>query len=159
VLRVTVRTRRPVASGEQVRGRVDWVDGARLEHALGPGNGYDNVITVYSESHRLCTCRGAGIVFVGGAERFRRADANGDGGVDISDAVRVLEFLFAGGASPDCPDAADANDDTKVDISDAVRTLNFLFLGAAPPPAPGPFECGGDPTIDELERCNQPTCS
>ena len=51
---------------------------------------------------------------------FRRADANGDGEADISDAINVLEYLFIGSASLSCLDAADSNDDGKVDISDPI---------------------------------------
>jgi hypothetical protein len=90
--------------------------------------------------------------------RFRRADGNGDGKVDISDAVSMLGFLFLGGPAPLCPDAADANDDGEVDISDAVSTLNFLFLGGQVPPEPGPFACGDDPTPSQLGACAATMC-
>lgn len=92
---------------------------------------------------------------------FRRGDSNGDGRTDISDAVGTLSFLFTGGASPVCDDAADSNDDGSVDISDALTTLGFLFLGGKTPPAPGPTACGVDPTADELEACAYPaeTCA
>jgi hypothetical protein len=84
---------------------------------------------------------------------FKRADSNRSGAVDISDAVNTLSFLFSGGGTMTCPDAADANDDGKIDISDSIATLGFLFLGLAPPPAPGPTTCGGDPTVDALGAC------
>src|SRR5688572_30423701 len=56
-------------------------------------------------------------VFGGGS--FRRGDPNASDGVDISDAVMVLDYLFIGTETIDCLDAADANDDGKIDISDA----------------------------------------
>jgi len=76
--------------------------------------------------------------------RQRPGDANGDGGLDISDAVATLGFLFLG--SPKglpCGDGSaldpanvrllDWQPDGAIDISDAVATLSFLFLGTKPP--------------------------
>lgn len=64
-----------------------------------------------------------------------RGDANADGQVDISDAVRILLFLFAGLAlEGDCAESvADANADGAVDSSDAIFLLAWLFReGPAP---------------------------
>jgi len=82
---------------------------------------------------------------------FVRGDSNGDGVVQISDAVADLTFLLSiGGPAPLCLDAADANDDGQFDIADPVRVLNALFLPGAPPlPAPYP-SCGPDPSPDGL---------
>jgi hypothetical protein len=90
---------------------------------------------------------------------FRRGDANGDGPVDLSDAVAILGCQFLGSACPGCADAADANDDGRLDIGDAIWLLNWSFLGASPPPSPGPFECGTDRTPDSLMGCNYPDFS
>lgn len=67
---------------------------------------------------------------------FRRGDANGDGALDVSDAVEVLGFLFSGTATLGCLDAADMNASGVLDVTDAVYWLGFLFLGGPPPPAP-----------------------
>jgi hypothetical protein len=86
---------------------------------------------------------------------FQRGDVNGDGTLDISDAICIMVSLFD---SPDsfcgekvlgCLDAADANDDSALNIADAVKVLGHLFL------AEGrllePFErCDVDPTPDAL---------
>ncbi len=85
------------------------------------------------------------------AETFRRGDVDGNGGLDIADAIQVLSHLFAGGANPACEDAADANDDGGLDIADPIGILAYLFQSASPPPAPGPTECGADPTADALD--------
>lgn len=85
------------------------------------------------------------------APEFIRGDANGDGMVDLGDAIAVLGTLFGGGGPPDCPDAHDANDDGGQDISDAVFTLAFLFSSGPAPGAPFPT-CGPDPTSD-LHDC------
>ena len=87
------------------------------------------------------------------AALFRRGDANDDGELNVSDPVSILDYLFTGGATPRCRDAADVNDDQRVDIADATFALNFLFLGGPPPAAPGPHECGEDATEDELAAC------
>jgi electron transfer DM13 len=74
-----------------------------------------------------------------------RGDSNGDGSIDISDPIHVLNFLFAGGAPPVCTPVADANADGRLDISDPVATLNFLFAGGGELPPLGSSEmnqCG-----------------
>ena len=93
------------------------------------------------------------------APRFRRGDSNGDGEVDISDALRTLAVLFLGGGSLDCDAAGDSNNDEAVDISDAIATLSYLFLGGAPIPDPGPLDCGPDPTPGPLGCRSYLTCA
>ncbi len=63
-------------------------------------------------------------------------DANGDGAVDISDAVFLIEYIFAGGPAPTPTGAGDANHDCSVDISDAVYLISYIF-GGGPAPLPG----------------------
>ena len=82
---------------------------------------------------------------------FLRGDANGDGALDLSDGIRILNFLFLGTGAIDCQDAADSNDTGDLDLSDGVAVFAFLFLGGSPPPAPGHLECGPDPTGEDLE--------
>jgi LmbE family N-acetylglucosaminyl deacetylase len=80
-------------------------------------------------------------------------DANGDGDLDLSDAVWILGHLFlglnpdlpceGGGASDPGPGELlllDMNGDGKIDIADPVHLLGYLFGGDRPPPAPG-VEC------------------
>ena len=81
---------------------------------------------------------------------FLRGDGNGDGTIDLTDAVYTLNYLFLGGAVPVCLDAADADDSEEVQLTDAIYTLGFLFSGGAPPPAPYP-DCGEDPTAEGLD--------
>jgi hypothetical protein len=90
--------------------------------------------------------------------RFKRGDANSDCIVDITDAIYVLNWLFIGGATPVCQDAADADDNGRIELTDAVRILGFLFTGGADPPPPGPRAAGVDPTPDNLPRCEAPLC-
>lgn len=88
---------------------------------------------------------------------FRRGDANGDGGLNLADAVFVLLDLFSGEPHPLCEKSTDADDSGTIEITDAVRVLSFLFLGGAPPESPFP-ECGPDPTPDELECESYEAC-
>lgn len=81
-------------------------------------------------------------------ETFLRGDANVDGTVDISDAIRTLSYLFLGATAP-CLDGLDTDDSGLVDLTDAVVTLGFLFQGGPSPRAPYP-EAGPDPTDDDL---------
>ncbi len=91
-------------------------------------------------------------------KRFVRGDADGDGSVAVTDAVRVLNFLFAGGGALPCAAAADADDDGGLAITDPVRILNFLFAGGSAPPPPF-GECGTDPTKDTLDCLSFPACA
>ena len=85
-------------------------------------------------------------VGTGGAPVFRRGDANADGATNLADAVATFNFLFTGGDTPTCLDAADTNDaDDALNLTDGVYLLNFLFLGGGAPPLPGPFDCGPEP--------------
>jgi hypothetical protein len=62
-------------------------------------------------------------------------DANLDYGVDITDAISIIDYLFRGLPRLPCRPAADVNADGDVDISDAIGILSFLFLGGALPSA------------------------
>ncbi len=83
-------------------------------------------------------------------EGFRRGNADGLAGVELTDGIFLLAFLFRGGQPPGCEDAADADDNGLLELTDAISIFQFLFLGSAPPPLPGPHTCGKDPTPDEL---------
>jgi len=78
------------------------------------------------------------------AVEYYPGDGNGDGTLDISDPIVILDFLFQGGEGFPCPAAGDANGDAAVDLSDAIRLLMYLFQGAPAPPgysAGEPLEC------------------
>ncbi len=83
------------------------------------------------------------------AETFVRGQVNGDGAVDMADAIDLLHYLFLSGPAPGCRKAADLNDDGDIDIADPVRLLLFLFTGGPAIPQPYP-DRGLDPTTDAL---------
>ena len=84
--------------------------------------------------------------------QFIRGDSNGDGRVDVSDAVKIVFHLFRGAELP-CGDAADINDDETLNITDAVRLLDHMFRGGPAPAAPYPA-LGPDPGGDGLDCAN-----
>jgi hypothetical protein len=62
-------------------------------------------------------------------------DANGDGIVNISDAIVHINYIFAGGPPPrpysKC--SGDANGDCSAGISDAVYVIAYIFSGGSAP--------------------------
>jgi hypothetical protein len=88
---------------------------------------------------------------------FHRGDSDNNGSLQLTDAVRILNFLFLGTGQIDCMDAADADNNGTVQLTDAVRILNVLFLGVGSIPDPGPpgasfgnKPCGPDPDDKHL---------
>ncbi len=81
--------------------------------------------------------------------RYARGDCNGDAGVDVSDAVRMLFFLFISPAAPPCLEACDSDGNEAVQVTDAVHVLTYQFLKGPPPPPPG-AQCGVDPAPSAL---------
>lgn len=70
---------------------------------------------------------------------FMCGDANGDGSVDVTDAVFMVNYFFDPNApAPDPIESADVNCDGKADISDAVYIVNYAF-------AFGPEPCANCP--------------
>jgi hypothetical protein len=67
-------------------------------------------------------------LFLPGLAHADARDINGDGKVNIADAVYIFSFLFMGGPPP--PGGImvmDVNADGWVDIADGLFILNFLF--------------------------------
>jgi hypothetical protein len=64
-------------------------------------------------------------------------DADSSGGIDISDAVFLIQFIFQGGPAPaDCNytfGMGDADGSGGVDISDAVYLIQYIFQGGPAP--------------------------
>mgnify|MGYP006282694257 CR=1 FL=1 len=74
-----------------------------------------------------------GALGVGCSGNYICGDANSDGVVDVSDAVYIINYAFAGGPAPDPIASADANCDSVIDVSDAVYIINYAFSGGNPP--------------------------
>ena len=85
------------------------------------------------------------------AAPFVRGDVDSDRRQNITDAVRILGFLFLGDPlSLACDDAADIDDNGRVQITDAISLLVYLYVGGHEPAAPF-AACGEDPTPDMLD--------
>ena len=63
------------------------------------------------------------------APNYVLGDCNNDEKVNISDAVFLLNYIFADGPAPDPRLRGDINSDSLVNISDAVKIINYLFFG------------------------------
>ncbi len=73
-----------------------------------------------------------------GCPQYVCGDANGNSAVNISDAVYLINYIFAGGPAPNPVLAGDANCSLGVSISDVVYLINYIFAG-------GPAPCAACP--------------
>ncbi|HLU47923.1 MAG TPA: PKD domain-containing protein, partial [Planctomycetota bacterium] len=73
--------------------------------------------------------------------RFVRGDSDSNGDINLTDGIYVLSYLFSGGATPTCLEAADADGNSSINLTDGIYILQFLFSGGTEPPAPYP-DCG-----------------
>lgn len=64
---------------------------------------------------------------------FTPGDADGNSLVTISDAVYLINYIFAGGPKPTPELAGDADGTGQISISDAVYAINFIFAGGLSP--------------------------
>jgi hypothetical protein len=69
-----------------------------------------------------------------------RGDVDENLRLDLTDAIKILNWLFRGGAPPRCPALADVDRDGRASITDAIYLLNFLFTGG-PAPSSDPADC------------------
>ncbi|MDD4051022.1 MAG: dockerin type I repeat-containing protein [candidate division Zixibacteria bacterium] len=64
-------------------------------------------------------------------------DANGDGQINVGDAVFIVNYIFRSGPAPNCPQEANTNGDGKITVGDAVYIISYIFRGG-PAPVCGP---------------------
>ncbi len=64
---------------------------------------------------------------------YKSGDANGDGTVDVGDAVHLINHIFRAGPAPEPLEAGDANCDGEVNVGDAVNLINYVFSGGDAP--------------------------
>ncbi|NIP42076.1 MAG: hypothetical protein GWO41_00485 [candidate division Zixibacteria bacterium] len=61
-------------------------------------------------------------------------DANGDGVLNVSDAIYIINYIFIPGSpAPEPLDAGDANWDGGINVSDAIFIMEYVFSGNEPP--------------------------
>jgi hypothetical protein len=66
-------------------------------------------------------------------EAYVPGDADGNGVVNISDAVFLINYIFGGGPAPEPLAAGDADCNGVVNITDAVYLIEYIFGGGPPP--------------------------
>ena len=128
------------------------VDSGARDLALTDVDGDGHIDCIVAEGTEVAIFRGTARAEEDG--RLRRGDTDQSGDVNLTDAIRVLGFLFLGDDDLPCEDAADANDDGALNLTDPVAILSFLFLEGVAPSPPGPKLCGVDPTDDALAPCS-----
>lgn len=64
---------------------------------------------------------------------YVRGDVDGNGFLTISDAVFLINYIFAGGPAPNPLIQGDVDCSGLVNISDAVYMINFIFAGGPVP--------------------------
>jgi len=60
-------------------------------------------------------------------------DADRSGGIDITDAVYIINYIFLDGAQPDPMMCGDANCDELVNLVDVIYLVNYIFRGGEAP--------------------------
>jgi aminopeptidase N len=60
-------------------------------------------------------------------------DANGNGVINVSDVVFLINYIFSSGPAPNPLAVGDADCSGSINISDAVRLVNYIFSGGAAP--------------------------
>jgi hypothetical protein len=62
-------------------------------------------------------------------------DANGDGSINVGDAVYMISYVFKGGPPPTPYEtcSGDANCDCNPDVGDPVFIISYVFKGGPPP--------------------------
>ena len=105
------------------------------------------------------TANGLLEIEIGSPPLFRRGDADGNGRENVTDAVKILRYLFGREAGPFCDDAVDVDDNGTVNLTDAVFLLGYLLRPDSPVP-PGPLSsCGTDKTPDSLSCLGPTSCN
>jgi len=64
---------------------------------------------------------------------YLRGDANGDGVINVSDVVYLINYLFINGPAPVPLEAGDVNCDGTINVADVVYLINYLFISGPPP--------------------------
>jgi hypothetical protein len=62
-----------------------------------------------------------------------RGDATGDGVINASDVVYLVNYVLRGGPTPEPLKAGDANCDLWIDLEDVIYLIRYLFLGGPEP--------------------------
>lgn len=72
------------------------------------------------------------------SSEYNCGDASGDGLINITDAVFIIQFIFNGGPPPQPTPAGDLNCDSITNITDVVYIIQYIFAGGPEPCADCP---------------------
>jgi hypothetical protein len=140
-----------------------------LEFNLNPGTGDGFFVGYVSDLDGItgqipatgdagCPLNELFVVTFGANRNFFRSDADGNGRLNVTDAVLIIQNILMNlNRRFNCDDMLDADDNGLLQIVDGVALLNYLFVRGMPLPPPF-FACGQDPTPDAL-GCAQANCN
>ncbi len=92
-----------------------------------------HVKAVNSEGHESDYQSSPFLLIIDTSQPQIRGDCNGDGDINVSDAIVIINYIFIGGDPPDPFIMGDPNCDDAVNVSDAVYLINYIFIGGPPP--------------------------
>jgi len=136
---------------ESLRIRMWWLNVGKKEEyirllSVMVGNG-DSVCALAAEDVRFEEEE------VTSTRAFKRGDCNGDGAINLSDAVFLAKILKSTEEAVFCADACDANDDGMLDPEDLSKILAMIFQSKAA------VLCDYDETWDDLPPCVVSACN
>ncbi len=91
-------------------------------------DGHLETAGVYDQDFALVATKGSG-------HKLACGDADGDGTINISDVVYLINYIFGGGPAPKPLCAGEVDGDDCINISDVVYLINYIF-GGGPEPVP-----------------------
>lgn len=109
-----------------------WSDYAGTDTLSGPGQDLPGSDGIGDTPYYITACGQDGYPLLSGCT-YLRGDANGDGAIEISDVVYLLNYLFRDGSPPASFVAGDVNCDDEHGISDVIYLLNYLYKAGPPP--------------------------
>jgi hypothetical protein len=160
-----------VVSIERGQAIAAFADGDFLEYDLNPGTGGPGFFVGYvsdldSNANQIRAtsadpCNLNELLRVNvrltGDLPFFRGDADGNGRINIHDAVLIIQSMLSPRFKTfDCDDLYDADDNGILEFADGLPPLIWLFQMGPPLPQPF-FACALDPTEDGL-GCRQSNC-
>lgn len=60
-------------------------------------------------------------------------DANGNGKINVGDAIFIVSYIFRGGPAPEPIKVGDVNGDCAINVGDAVYLVSYIFRSGPPP--------------------------
>lgn len=113
---------------------------------LAPGTMAGNTVTLVSYD---CGLIAGGLSWVAGGkvsaglatwtkDYYLCGDADGNGVVNLTDVVYLVNYIFVDGPAPNPIEAGNVNCDNKTNITDAVYLINYVFFD-------GPTPCAACP--------------